>query len=467
MIPVIALVGRPNVGKSTLFNFLTKTRDALVADYPGLTRDRKYGQGKVGGVPYLVVDTGGLSGDKEGIDELMAQQTRLAIEEADMIVFMVDARDGVTPSDHIITQELRRLKKPVILVVNKIDGIDQTAATNDCYELGMGEAYPIAAAQGRGVAQLLQHIIEKLPEADEETPLRDTEDRIRVAILGRPNVGKSTLVNRLIGEERVLAYDMPGTTRDSIYIPFEKNGQAYTLIDTAGVRRRSKVHETVEKFSVIKALQAIVESNVVIVVLDAQQEISDQDATLLGFVLESGRALLLAVNKWDGLEDEQREKIKHEIDYKLTFLDFADIHYISALHGTGIGHLLDSVKLAYESATRKLPTPRLTEIMQRAVEEHQPPLVKGRRIKLRYAHQGGRNPPIIIIHGNQVKSIPEAYRRYLVNTFRRILKLVGTPVRIEFKEGHNPFKGRKNNLNSHSLKGKKRPVRQSKKQENN
>jgi GTP-binding protein len=445
MIPVIALVGRPNVGKSTLFNYLTKTRDALVADYPGLTRDRKYGQGKVGGLAYLVVDTGGLSGENLEIDELMAKQTRFAIDEADAVVLMVDARAGVTAHDHILTRELRQLQKPVTLVVNKVDGVDVDTAISDFYELGMGEPLAIAAARGRGVTQMMQAVLEKLPAADERIAERDTEDRIKVAILGRPNVGKSTLVNRLIGEQRVLAYDLPGTTRDSIYIPFEKNGQAYTLIDTAGVRRRSKVHEAIEKFSVIKALQAIEEAHVVIVVLDAQLEISDQDATLLGFVLDRGRALLLAVNKWDGLQEEQKEKIKHELDYKLTFLDFADRHFISALHGTGIGHLFDSVKKAYHSATQRLPTPKLTEILQRAVEEHQPPMVKGRRIKLRYAHQGGRNPPIIVIHGNQVKSTPEAYRRYLVNTFRKRLKLVGTPVRIEFKEGKNPYAGRKPN----------------------
>ena len=456
MIPVIALVGRPNVGKSTLFNFLTKTRDALVADFPGLTRDRKYGQGKVGGAAYLVVDTGGLSGDKEGIDELMAQQTRLAIDEADIIVFMVDARSGVAANDHVITQELRLLKKPIMLVVNKVDGTDIDIAVSDFYELGIGEPIPIAASRGRGVNQMMQKLLEQLPEDVESDIGRDEEDRIKVAILGRPNVGKSTLVNGLIGEERVLAFDMPGTTRDSIYIPFEKNGQAYTLIDTAGVRRRSKVHEAIEKFSVIKALQAIEEAHVVIIVLDAQQEISDQDATLLGFVMQRGRALLLAINKWDGLAEEQKERIKHELDYKLTFLDFAEMHYISALHGTGIGHLFDSVKKAYASATRNLSTPKLTEILQRAIEEHQPPLIKGRRIKLRYAHQGGRNPPVIVIHGNQAKSTPESYKRYLINTFRKVLKLVGTPVRLEFKEGKNPFEGRKNILSDRQVNKKKR-----------
>lgn len=463
MIPVIALIGRPNVGKSTLFNYLTRTRDALVADFPGLTRDRKYGQGKVGGMAYLVVDTGGLSGEKEGIGKLMAEQARLAIKEADIILFLVDARSGVTASDHIITRELRQIDKKVILVVNKVDGVDASLATSDFYELGLGEPFPIAAVRGRGVVKLIESALSGLLPGEEESNLEEEDDSIRVAILGRPNVGKSTLVNGLTGEERVLAFDMPGTTRDSIAIPFEKHGQSYTLIDTAGVRRRSRIHEVIEKFSVIKALQAIQESNVVIVVLDAQKEISDQDATLLGLVLDSGRALLIAVNKWDGLSDEQRERIRHELDYKIGFINFAEIHFISALHGTGIGNLFDSVKKAYISATKNLSTPRLTEILESAIEDHQPPLVKGRRIKLRYAHQGGRNPPIIVIHGNQARSTPESYRRYLVNTYRKVLKLIGTPVRIEFREGKNPYEGKKNVLSDKQVKHKKRLVKYTKK----
>ena len=459
MIPVIALVGRPNVGKSTLFNHLTKTRDALVADFPGLTRDRKYGRGKVGDMVYLVVDTGGLSGEKEGIDELMAAQTRLAIDEADIVLMMVDARAGITSADQTICNELRRSNKQMVLVVNKIDGVNADVAVSDFYELGVGEPHAIAASQGRGVVRLIEEVLGELPEADVVRDEEEDDDSIRVAILGRPNVGKSTLVNGLIGEERVLAYDMPGTTRDSIYIPFEKNGQDYTLIDTAGVRRRSRVHEAIEKFSVIKALQAIEESNVVIVVLDAQKEISDQDATLLGFVLDSGRALLLAVNKWDGLDNEQRDKIKEELERKLSFLDFAETHFISALHGTGVGHLFDSVNKAYDSAMRKLPTARLTEILNRATEEHQPPLVRGRRIKLRFAHQGGKNPPIIVIHGNQVKSTPASYKRFLINTYRRVLKLVGTPVKIEFKEGKNPYEGKRNPLTDDQLRQQQRKTR--------
>ncbi len=457
MLPVIALVGRPNVGKSTLFNYLTRTRDALVADLPGLTRDRKYGKGKLGERPYLLVDTGGLSGEAEEMDELMAGQTRLAIEESDLVLLLVDARQGLSTADQNIAAELRKQGKQVYLVVNKIDGINEEMATAEFHALGIGEPYPIAAAHGRGVLQLINHVLSELPESDLDHEGSPEENQgVKVAIIGRPNVGKSTLVNRLLGEERVLAYDMPGTTRDSIYIPFERDGQAYTLIDTAGVRRRSRVHEAVEKFSVIKAMQAIEASNVVIVVLDAQQEISDQDSTLFGYVLDSGRALVIAVNKWDGLESDQRDRIRRELDFKLPFLDFADMHFISALHGSGVGDLFGSVLKAYRSATRDLATPELTRILEQAVIEHQPPLKHGRRIKLRYAHQGGRNPPIIVIHGTQTKSVPDAYSRYLVNTYRKKLRLSGTPVRIEFKEGKNPFAGRKNKLTSRQVSRKRR-----------
>ena len=457
MLPVIALVGRPNVGKSTLFNYLTRTRDALVADLPGLTRDRKYGRGKLGDRPYLLVDTGGLSGEAEEMDELMAGQTRLAIEESDLVLLLVDARQGMNLADQNIAADLRKQGRQVYLIVNKIDGVNEEAATSEFYALGIGEPYPIAASHGRGVQQLINLVLSELPEPDEdhEGSLIEAEG-IKVAIIGRPNVGKSTLVNRLLGEERVLAYNMPGTTRDSIYIPFERDGQAYTLIDTAGVRRRSRVHEAVEKFSVIKAIQAIEASNVVIVVLDAQQEISDQDSTLFGYVLDSGRALVIAVNKWDGLHADQRDRIRRELDFKLPFLDFADMHFISALHGSGVGDLFGSVLRAYRSATRNLATPELTRILEQAVTEHQPPLKHGRRIKLRYAHQGGRNPPIIVIHGTQTKSVPDAYSRYLVNTYRKKLRLSGTPVRVEFKEGKNPFAGRKNKLTSRQISRKKR-----------
>lgn len=457
MLPVIALVGRPNVGKSTLFNYLTRTRDALVADFPGLTRDRKYGRGKLGERPYLLVDTGGLSGESEEMDELMAGQTRLAIEESDLVLLLVDARQGLNTADQNIASELRKQGKQVYLVVNKIDGINEETATAEFHVLGIGEPYSIAAAHGRGVLQLINLVLSELPEPDlgQESSLEEDQG-VKVAIIGRPNVGKSTLVNRLLGEERVLAYDMPGTTRDSIYIPFERDGQAYTLIDTAGVRRRSKVHEAVEKFSVIKAIQAIEASNVVIVVLDAQQEISDQDSTLFGYVLDSGRALVIAVNKWDGLDTDQRDRIRRELDFKLPFLDFADMHFISALHGSGVGDLFGSVLKAYRSAIRDLATPELTRILEQAIMEHQPPLKHGRRIKLRYAHQGGRNPPIIVIHGTQTKSVPDAYSRFLVNTYRKKLRLSGTPVRIEFKEGKNPYAGKKNKLTSRQISRKKR-----------
>ncbi len=439
MIPVIAIVGRPNVGKSTLFNQLTRSRDALVADRPGLTRDRQYGRGCLGPAAYIVVDTGGLTDESETIDELMAQQTRAAIDESNLILFLVDARDGLNSADENILSGLRRYNKPIQLVMNKIDGINVENATTEFYSLGCGEPVAIAAAQNRGIRQMMEKLLEPYVEAQQEIEQQGVEEGIKVAIIGRPNVGKSTLVNRLLGEDRMVAMDMPGTTRDSIFIPFERDGQSYTLIDTAGVRRRSRVHDFVEKYSVIKAMQAIESANVVIMVLDARQEIADQDATLLGHVTDAGRALVLAVNKWDGLQQEQRSRIKSEIDFRLPYLDYADIHFISALHGTGVGNLFKSVRQAYRSATCKLATPELTRVLEQAVEMHQPPMVHNRRIKLRYAHQGGRNPPVIVIHGNQCDKLPEAYRRYLVNTFRKLLKLKGTPIRLEFKTGKNPY----------------------------
>jgi GTP-binding protein len=454
MKPVIALVGRPNVGKSTLFNCLTRSRDALVADQPGLTRDRKYGEGRVGDYPYLVVDTGGLSGDKEGIDELMADQVWLAVEEADVVLFMVDARDGLVAGDQEIAKRLRTVGKKVHLVVNKIDGADLQVVIAEFYNLGLGEPLGITASQRGGINDLMAEVLPKLDESEIEEEEEDLG--IKIAIVGKPNVGKSTLINRILGEERVLAYDMPGTTRDSIYVPFERRGQRYTFIDTAGVRRRKKVHDMLEKFSVIKAMQAIERANVVVLVIDAHEGISDQDAHLLGFVLDEGRALVIAVNKWDGLEPSERERVKYELDRKLQFVDFAKMHFISALHGTGVGDLFKPIQKAYESATRHFPTPELSRILEKAVETHQPPLVRGRRIKLRYAHQGGRNPPTIVIHGNQTKDVPDAYRRYLQNTFRKALKLEGTPVRIDFKTGSNPFEGRKNKLTKRQIDKRQR-----------
>ncbi|MGB5442720.1 MAG: ribosome biogenesis GTPase Der [Gammaproteobacteria bacterium] len=463
MLPVIALVGRPNVGKSTLFNRMTGTRDALVADVPGLTRDRKYGDGRIGDRPYIVIDTGGLSQTREDLDSLMAQQSWQAVEEADLIFFLVDGREGLTAADEVIAGALRRTGKPRVLVVNKTDGIDAEASLVEFHALGIGEPQAIAAAHGRGVAALMAVALQQLPAADAAPVMAPGDERIRVAIVGRPNVGKSTLINRIMGEQRVLAFDQPGTTRDSIFIPFERAGQAYTLIDTAGVRRRSRVSQAIEKFSVIKTLQAVDAAHVVILVLDAQLEISEQDANLAGYIAEKGRALIVAVNKWDGLDDYDRGLISGQLDRRLPFLDFATTCFISALHGTGVGDLFPHINQAYASAMRELATPELTRILERAVEAHQPPLVRGRRIKLRYAHQGGKNPPVIIIHGNQTKQVPETYKRYLVNTFRSALKITATPIRIEFRSGDNPFKGRKNKLTGRQVKRKSRLMRHVKK----
>ncbi|MGA7802506.1 MAG: ribosome biogenesis GTPase Der [Gammaproteobacteria bacterium] len=464
MLPVIALVGRPNVGKSTLFNRLTRSRDALVADFPGLTRDRQYGEGRLGGRPYLAVDTGGLSAQSDGLDGLMARQAWQAVEEADCILFLVDARQGVTAADEAVADRLRRTGKAVFLVVNKTDGLDAPVATADFHSLGMGAPIAVSASQGHGISRLMDTALGALPTPEEsEAPVSDQEAGIKVAVIGRPNVGKSTLVNRLLGEERVLAYDQPGTTRDSIFIPFERDGVRYTLIDTAGVRRRARVNEAVEKFSVIKTLQAIEAANVVVLVLDAREGVAEQDATLVGQAIEQGRALVVAVNKWDGLSSEQRDRVRRELDIKLPFLGFAELYFISALHGTAVGTLFDAVRRAYDSAVRKFPTPELTRILENAVSAHQPPLVHGRRIKLRYAHQGGQNPPVIVIHGNQTERVPEGYRRYLINTFRKTLRLVGTPLRLEFKTGTNPYKGRKNVLTPGQQRRRKRLLRHVKK----
>ncbi len=489
MTPVVALVGRPNVGKSTLFNRLTRSRDALVADFPGLTRDRKYGQAKVGEMEFIVIDTGGIDGSEEGIELKMAEQSLLAIEEADVVLFLVDARAGVTPGDIVIANHLRRQQKKVFLVANKVDGIDADSVVGDFYELGLGEIYQIAAAHGRGVHSLLEfaltpylEVLQKgegteegeeaddewdeqwdtlsdeeldaLDEESEEQPFADLP--IKFAIVGRPNVGKSTLTNRMLGEERVIVYDMPGTTRDSIYIPMARDEQEYVIIDTAGVRKKKKVYEAVEKFSVVKTLQAIEDANVVILVVDAREGISDQDLSLLGFILHTGRSIVIAVNKWDGLEQDVKEEIKQELDRRLGFVDFARIHFISALHGSGVGHLFESIQEAYQSATRRINTSSLTKIMHMAQEDHQPPLVRGRRVKLKYAHAGGYNPPRIIIHGNQVKDLPDSYKRYLINYYRKSLKIMGTPIHVEFQEGENPFEGKKNKLTLSQVRKRRR-----------
>lgn len=448
MLPVITLVGRPNVGKSTLFNRLTRSRDALVADYPGLTRDRQYGIGQLGSCSCVLVDTGGLSGSREPLEMLTEHQVRLAIAEADHLLFLVDARDGCMPGDFDIATELRRTGKPVTLVVNKIDRLDAEQALADFHRLGLGDPQPIAASQGRGLNALLECLCEALPKPERAagSEQADTDRGIQIAVVGRPNAGKSTLINRLLGEERVVASDLPGTTRDSLFIPFEANGHAYTLIDTAGMRRRAKVTELIEKYSVIKAMQAIDASNVVILMMDAQTGISEQDATLASHIIDSGRALVVAINKWDGLSGEERASIKSSYERKLGFLDFAERFQISALHGSSVGLLPEAARRAYLSATRDLSTPLLTRLLAELVSEHQPPLVHGRRIKLRYAHQGGRNPPVIVIHGNQVEAVPEAYRRYLINRFRSELGIRGTPLRLEFKTGSNPFAGKRNTL---------------------
>ena len=443
MLPVIALVGRPNVGKSTLFNCLTETRRALVADLPGLTRDRQYGLGKRGPRPYLAVDTGGLTGETEGLAGLVARQAWLAIEEADVVLLLVDGRAGLTSADEEIAGRLRRLGKPLYLVINKTEHLDLPTASAEFYRLGLNQVYAISAAHHRGVDSLIEAVHKELEtlqgEVQTDLPAAD-EGAIRLAIVGRPNVGKSTLVNRLLGEERVLAFDRPGTTRDSVAIPFKKDGQHFTLIDTAGVRRRSRVVDAVEKFSIIKTLQSIEQAHVVVMVLDARQGIGEQDATLLGFIVESGRALVLAVNKWDRLDQDTRKVVRRDLERKLAFLDFAKTYFISALHGSGIMDVLNSVRDAYESATRNLSTPELTRILEDAMASHQPPLVHGHRIKLRYAHQGGQNPPLIVIHGNRTEHVPDSYKRYLANVYRKALGLWGTPVRIEFKGGGNPYR---------------------------
>ena len=451
MLPVIALVGRPNVGKSTLFNRLTRSRDALVADQPGLTRDRKYGVGRLGSRPYVVVDTGGIGDERQGVNVLMEQQVQRAIGEADQVFLILDGREGLTAGDQVIAEGLRRTGKPVTLVVNKTESLDYDSISGDFFSLGLGVPVPIAAAHGRGVHGLINGVLEKLPEPDPAAQSA-ADPGIQIAVIGRPNVGKSTLVNRLLGEERVVAFDQPGTTRDSIFIPFERDGSRYTLIDTAGVRRRARISEAVEKFSVIKALQSMEQANVVLLVLDAQQGISEQDAGLAGHVVESGRALVVVINKWDGLSGDQRDRVKSEMQRRLPFLDFADWRFVSALHGTGVGHLLAAVDAAYAAATVDLKTAELTEILEVAVAEHQPPMVNGRRIKLRYAHQGGRNPPIIVIHGNQTAKVPAAYQRYLVNRYRKVFDLRGTPLRIEFKTAENPYAGRRNKLTERQQK---------------
>ncbi len=500
MIAVVALVGRPNVGKSTLFNRLTRSRDALVADFPGLTRDRKYGRAEYEGRQFIVIDTGGIDGAAEGVETHMEGQAMLAIEEADIVLFIVDARAGLMPADLEIARHLRFRKKTTFLVANKTDGLDPDTAIADFYSIALGEVYAIAASHGRGVTALLEQVVQSLSFGDdnssndnfsddnfgdnnfgdnnfgddnfcnensasakpapkdkaEEAVFNPQDLPIKLALVGRPNVGKSTLTNHILGEERVIVYDQPGTTRDTICIPMVRDGRDYVLIDTAGVRKRARVTETVEKFSIIKTLQAIDGANVVVLIIDARAGISDQDLSLLGFILNSGRSLVIAVNKWDGLGQEERDAVKNGLDLRLGFVDFARVHFISALHGSGTGGLFTSIQEAYLCSTRRVSTSSLTRIMQTAEKAHQPPLVRGRRVKLKYAHAGGYNPPLVVIHGNQVSSLNDSYKRYLMNYFRRALNIMGTPIRIQFKEGENPFAGKHNTLTPNQLHKRKR-----------
>lgn len=534
MTKVVALVGRPNVGKSTLFNRLTKTRDALVADFPGLTRDRKYGRAMYQDHEYILIDTGGIDGSEEGIETHMAEQSLLAIDEADLVLFLVDAKNGLSAGDYMIADYVRKQDKKVTVVANKIDGMDPDVVVGEFYALGLsGEIYPIAAEHGRGVGVLLDEVVAPVLEDEAEKPrfevgpfddpealewekgfdfldnvpvdkeaggfnwyewkqrhkpgnqdaagneagntagndAKDASDKnadetqdavpfadlpVKFAIVGRPNVGKSTLTNRMLGEDRVVVYDEPGTTRDSIYIPLDRDRDHYIVIDTAGVRKRKKVNLAVEKFSVVKTLQAIEDCNVALLVIDANAGVTDQDLSLLSFIIQSGRALVIAVNKWDGLSQEVKEKIKTELNLRLGFVDFAEVHFISALHGTGVGNLFDSIKRAYASATTRVGTSRLNRILEMAVRQLEPPMSGGRRIKLKYAHAGGYNPPRIIIHGNKTRDLTDSYKRYLTNYFRESLKIVGTPVSLEFHEGDNPFENKKNKLTQSQIRAKRR-----------
>ena len=453
-LPSISLVGRPNVGKSTLFNRLSRSRQALVSDFEGLTRDRQYATAELNEeVQARIIDTGGLTGDDNVVDNGIEGQVLSALEESDAIYFIVSARDGLTTLDRDIATELRKLKKPIFLVCNKAEGLDISHAV-EFYELGLGDPILISAEHGQGLDSLLEASIEALPVANDEE--EEVLEGIAVAVLGRPNVGKSTLVNRILGEERVLAIDLPGTTRDSIYIPFEREGQAYTLIDTAGIRRKRATHEKIEKFSIIKAIEALEKSQVVILVLDAHEGVTEQDATLLGMIADKGRALLVVVNKWDGLDDYQKQEVKRKLDIKLSFVNYASIHHISALHGSGVGKLFAPINRAYEHAGREYPTSLLNKILEKANAGHQPPPVKGKRLKIKYVNQIGTFPPTLVFHGNHLQSVPNAYDRYLKNLFTQELGLTNTPLKIEYRSGDNPFKDKKNILTDRQINRKRR-----------
>lgn len=457
---VIALIGRPNVGKSTLFNRLTRSKHALVADEPGLTRDRQYGIAHHGDHSFIVIDTGGIGIEDEVADSMMIQQSLKAADEADVVCFLVDAQTGLTPLDADIAKQLRQ-KKNVIVVANKVDGIDENIALGDFYSLGFEHIHGISATRGRGVKQLIDMTAQYFDDSFESdsTAVKGT----RIAVIGRPNVGKSTLINRILGEERVVALDKPGTTRDSVFIPFMKRDKDYTLIDTAGIRKKSKVSEKIEKFSVVKALEAIHNTHVCLVLFDAHEGIVEQDMHLIRFVMDAGKGLILLVNKWDGLSEEEKESVKKELDRRLPFASFAEIKFISAKHGTGVGHVLELVDKVYDSAMRKLSTAKLTQVLEKATQQHTPPLVGGRRIKLKYAHMVGHNPPHVVVHGNQTSKVPTQYQRYLVGVFRKAFELIGTPIRLSFKDSDNPYKDKKNELTDTQKRKRKRMIRKHKK----
>jgi GTP-binding protein len=459
MLPAVALVGRPNVGKSTLFNRLTATRDALVADYPGLTRDRRYGVGRTADRKFIVIDTGGLgAAGSEAITALVAKQVEIAIEEADAVVLVVDHRSGLTSEDTAIAERLRRESKPVVIAVNKAEGVPGELAEAEFHTLGLGVPVGISAVHGQGVEELLRAALESFPAADDEDS-GATEQGPKVAVIGRPNVGKSTLINRLLGENRLITSPEPGTTRDSIDVPIERDDQKFVLIDTAGIRRRARVSEAIEKFSIVQSLKAIEEAGAVIAVLDARDNVTDQDVHLVGLAAERGRALALAINKWDGMTNHDRRFVEREVERKLDFVPYASQHYVSALHGSGIAELVKAALVGYKNAGVELATPRLTRVLEDAIQVNPPPLVRGRQVRLRYAHQGGRYPPLIVVHGTQAQRLPDHYKRYLENSFREVLRLKGTPVRVEFRTTENPFAGRRNKLTPLQAKHRKRMLR--------